>query len=160
MQTKKKNGFTIIELLVVVSIIALISSVILSILSDAKRKGRDTSGVQSLQEVVKALQVFTTDKGYYPPTAEFPRALIDGKYILATNPKLVYKAMLYNNTAECPTTGMTNCYSYHLGIPLEGAAVDNKVLVGDKDSSNLFPGNSSDCSTTGSTPDKCYDVEP
>ena len=61
-----KKGFTLIELLVVISIIALLSSVVLSSLKDAQFKARGASITQSMLQVKNALELYKTEKGYYP----------------------------------------------------------------------------------------------
>ena len=53
-----KKGFTLIELMVVVSIIALLTSVVLSALNLARAKARDTKRVADLKELQKALELY------------------------------------------------------------------------------------------------------
>ncbi len=64
MNTKK--GFTIIELLVVISIIGTMSSIVLSVLNNAQAKARDSKRVQMLTEIQKALELYYDDHGQYP----------------------------------------------------------------------------------------------
>jgi len=158
MNTKQKTaGFTLVELLVVMSIIAMLASIVLSAISDARKKATDTAKVRSTQEIRSALQLYFSEKGGYPITSNFPSALITGKYIPSINTTgVTYKGLLSDGT-EC-TVGI--CNSYHLGIVLDMS--NNTVLTGDKDSSHVFEGNSINCVdalTTGQS-DKCYDIEP
>ncbi len=53
-----KRAFTLVELLVVISIISLLSSVILSSLQQARIKARNTSRNQQVMEYAKALALF------------------------------------------------------------------------------------------------------
>ena len=62
----KKKGFTLIELMVVISIIGIMSSVILSALNDARAKARDAQRIQALKEIQKALTLYYDDNGNYP----------------------------------------------------------------------------------------------
>jgi general secretion pathway protein G len=155
----KKNkfltGFTLIELLVVVAIIALLAAVVISSLDTSRQKGRDAAKVETIKEVTKALELFKTDNGYYPSTADINQ-LANSKYIASVDSKVIYKGLNSNGT-ECQTTG-SKCNSYHVGIVLERS--DGKVLTVDTDSANVFPGNSADCVNSGTTPDLCYDIEP
>lgn len=152
MTINHKKGFTLIELLIVISIITLLTSIILSALQDAKRKSRDSNNISSLQEVRTALQMFFTDKGYYPSLKIFLYPdLIGNKDITEINSNLFYIGLPIGCLEG-------NCNSYHLGIALEDTG--NLVLSNDKDSADGFPGNSTNCLTVGSTPDKCYDIEP
>lgn len=65
-----KNGFTIIELLVVVSIIAVLSSITFSALSSARMKARDALRMQNLEEIKKALALYFADNGQKYPQPE------------------------------------------------------------------------------------------
>jgi prepilin-type N-terminal cleavage/methylation domain-containing protein len=151
MKTKLK-GFTLIELIVVIAVIGLLATIILGALSMAKKKGDDTSRVNALQEIRSALHLFNADKGYYPPTANYQTDLINNKYISQISLSgLKYAAIPLGCTG-------TACNSYHLGIALDSS--DNLVLKSDKDSNNIFEGNSVDCGTVVSSPEKCYDLEP
>lgn len=64
---KKGAGFTVIELLIVLAIIILISGFILVSLRSIKERGRDARRFQEINQIVKALQLYWADYGYYPP---------------------------------------------------------------------------------------------
>src|SRR4051812_16819380 len=63
-----KNGFTLIELMVVIAIIAILSAVAYIFYLNVQRNARDSKRVQDIQAVAKALEVraSTTDSPYYP----------------------------------------------------------------------------------------------
>ncbi|MDD5032512.1 MAG: prepilin-type N-terminal cleavage/methylation domain-containing protein [Candidatus Pacebacteria bacterium] len=63
---KKKTGFTLIELMVVIAILGIISSLVLSSISSARRTSHDTKRVADLKEVSKALAFFYDVNGTYP----------------------------------------------------------------------------------------------
>lgn len=60
------TGFTIIELLVVISIIGLLSSVVLASLQSARAKARDAQRIQAMNELRKALFLYYDANGEYP----------------------------------------------------------------------------------------------
>jgi prepilin-type N-terminal cleavage/methylation domain-containing protein len=64
----KNKGFTLIELMVVIGIIALISSVVLSSLTQAKAQADNTKQIADYKVVLNALLQFKQDNGYYPYT--------------------------------------------------------------------------------------------
>ncbi len=154
---KKREGFTLIELIVVVAIIGLLISIVISSLGAAKQKGSDTAKIRVLQEVRSALQLYFSDNGSYPPVDQTTLALylVNGtkKYIASIEPNLKYQAINIDNSI-CSS----NCQSYHLGIALGRS--DDKVLSSDKDINAGFAGLSSDCGLTAGTIDYCYDVTP
>ena len=58
---KNNQGFTLIELMVVIAIIGLLSSVVLTFLSGARSKARDTKRVAEMRSVEKALNLYALD---------------------------------------------------------------------------------------------------
>ena len=154
-------GFTLIELIMVVAIISLLTSIVLSSLTTARQKGEDATRVQAVHEVQSALQLYlTANNGSYPGGDQTTLAsfLSDGtqKYIGSIDPRIIYKGTDIDNN-----TCLSNCASYHIGISLE--RLDNPALKTDKDMiTGIFDGTKDDCSSTGPTsiPDKCFDVTP
>lgn len=53
-----ERGFTLIELLVVIAIIGLLSSVVLSSLDGARKKGRDARRLADLKQLQAALELY------------------------------------------------------------------------------------------------------
>lgn len=60
------RGFTLIELMIAISIVAIISAVGLVSYSKAQQLGRDARRKSDLQEIAKALQLYYNDNGRYP----------------------------------------------------------------------------------------------
>jgi len=61
-----KKGFTLIELLIVLAIIGLLASVILVGLGGFRARGRDARRIADLRETQNALELYYTQKNYYP----------------------------------------------------------------------------------------------
>jgi prepilin-type N-terminal cleavage/methylation domain-containing protein len=173
--TKKKEeeGFTLVELLVVISIISLLTSIVLSSLNDARKKARDSARISTLQQVQKALAMYYSDNGYYPigpnNLIQLKTALIP-KYISEINSQIIYTGRnnLTNTAAltnSC-TTG-TGCPYYHLAIVLEDK--NNQVTINDSDFitrygtslADFIVGTKTTCLGAGSldtTNDYCFDI--
>lgn len=67
-KTKFKNekGFSLIEVLFVIGIISLLSSVILTNMNDARKMGRDGKRLIDMKEIQKALEFYYDENGEYP----------------------------------------------------------------------------------------------
>ncbi len=152
---KKNLGFTLIELLVVVALIGLLTAISLDFLGRSRQKGNDTRRLSDLNQVQKALELYYTGTGKYPPV------LSDLKTagFLSEVPKDP-KGADYKYAALG-----ASCNSYHLGAILEESS--SKYLATDADlsaSADLCAGSEADfegvsgvCTTTTGT-DQCYDV--
>jgi len=62
----RRAGFTLIELLVVIAIIGILASVVLASLNRTRMHSRNTYMISTVQELIKAVEVYRTNNGYYP----------------------------------------------------------------------------------------------
>jgi len=65
MNNTMKKGFTLVELLVVVSIIALLASIVVVSMGGARRSGRDTRAISDIKQIQTAIELtydFSTDQ--------------------------------------------------------------------------------------------------
>lgn len=61
-----KTGFTLVELLVVISIISLLSSIVLTSVNSARAKARDARRIADFKQIQTALELFYDQAGRYP----------------------------------------------------------------------------------------------
>ncbi|MDD5416260.1 MAG: type II secretion system protein [Candidatus Daviesbacteria bacterium] len=64
--TRCKHGFTMVELLVVISIIAILSTIGLIVYGGIQSKSRDTYRLSSLRDLNIALEAYNSINGKYP----------------------------------------------------------------------------------------------
>ncbi len=65
------KGFTLVELLVVIGIIAVLATILLLQLGTARAKSRDVKRIADLNQIRSAVEEYFDDNGSYPPTAVF-----------------------------------------------------------------------------------------
>lgn len=78
-----QKGFTLIELMVVVSIIAVLSVIALALFSNAQKSARDGKRRAELKAILNAFEINKTSAGYQPLLASF----FAGGTIPSTDPK-------------------------------------------------------------------------
>lgn len=65
--SKNNKGFTLIEVLIVIAIIALLASIVLVGLGSFRSRGRDTRRIADLRSTQNALELYYTKFSQYPP---------------------------------------------------------------------------------------------
>jgi general secretion pathway protein G len=131
MKIKKiSQGFTFIEILVVVTIIAVLTMVGVTNFKVANQKARDGRRQGDLQQIRAALELYRTDQNVYPTTAEFVSPLeADGTTYIELIPTDPLEANSYVYDSADGST-------YTLGAYLELADTDVSSLTGCSDAAS------------------------
>jgi prepilin-type N-terminal cleavage/methylation domain-containing protein len=110
-RNKKQQGFTIIELLVVVSIIGLLSSIMVVTARSSRAKARDNQRVQNLQQIQRSLEIYAANNGGAYPTLA---GGAPGSYFASSNPNAAtYWTPLQTALSPYVTLPVTDAsYSY------------------------------------------------
>ncbi len=64
------RGFTLIELIVVIAIIGMLSSVVLALLSSAQKDAKDKRRISDMKQLQNALELYHVDRREYPKESE------------------------------------------------------------------------------------------
>lgn len=92
-----KYGFTLVEMLVVISIIAILSTILAGGYSNSQKNARDATRKINLKSISDALNSYYADYGVYPQTDELID--IDGTF--------VREGIVYMKKVPIETSGMT-----------------------------------------------------
>lgn len=116
MKEKRTNGFTLFELLVTISIIAVLTAVAVVSFGGMTKKARDSRRMADLEKMRIALESLKQIGSTYPSTSNFSNSLI-GSSLLPQIPKDPKTGSTY------PYTG-TN-YTYQIGASMEDLGSTN-----------------------------------
>jgi len=121
MQRKRNKGFTLIEILIVVAIIAILASAVVIGLGPAQQSGRDARRLSDLREAQNALELYYNAKGQYPSETTWDAMSAD---IVAANVGIT------SPLPDDPTNNKTYSYQYGASTDLSsyviGATLENK----------------------------------
>jgi general secretion pathway protein G len=76
-----QNGFTLVELLVVISIISVLVTVIAGGFRSSQARGRDVQRKSDLKQVANSLELYYSDYGKYPDSVPWGLEFTDGKTV-------------------------------------------------------------------------------
>lgn len=113
----KKNGFTLIELIVVITIIAVLTVAGIVSYSGTNKKARDSRRMADLEKIRIALELYRQGTGStYPLLLD---SLVDKEYLqsIPTDPKNIGTTYLY--------TPSINGYKYIIKASVEDLGVTN-----------------------------------
>jgi prepilin-type N-terminal cleavage/methylation domain-containing protein len=129
----QKKGFTLIEILIVVAIIAILASVVLVGLGPTQQAGRDARRISDLSEVQNGLELYYNKYGIYPGSAAGV-AQSPGATWAALGTAIVGANVGVTTLPSDPSKGAsyqywygTNNISYVVGAHLENS--NNSVFV-------------------------------
>lgn len=121
---KLEHGFTLVELLIVITIIGILAAILLANFVGVRQRARDAQRKSDLRQVQSALELYRSDNGTYPagiyttacPTSgPFPTGAIGG----STYMQKVPCDMSPNGSATAPYGGANNGpgnYTYSYGL--------------------------------------------
>lgn len=90
-------GFSLVELLVVISIIGILASASIASLSDARAAARDTQRIIALKEIERALVSYKLDNRDYPANADSGQGVLAG-WKVSYNPDFLAPLTPYLST--------------------------------------------------------------
>ena len=143
---KRNQGFTIVELLIVIVVIGILAALVITTYAGIQSKARNAKRQTDIQSLQTQIEAFFSQNGYYPSYADLnsstwrttnmksldPQALIDpsaaqqdpaqntSPLVTAPAAKAYAYAPKDSTGASCETTD-TNCAKYTLTATYEGS---------------------------------------
>lgn len=65
--SEKQAGFTIVELLIVIVVIAILAAISVVAYNGIQSRGRDSGRIAKIQSIAKAIELYKIDNNTYPP---------------------------------------------------------------------------------------------
>lgn len=106
-----KKGFTLLELMIVVAIIGVLSTITVFAVSQARQNARDVKRKSDLEAIRVALEIFKSDCNSYPTTGQIPST--PGNSFSTLSTCAGGAQVVLQKWPDDPTTG--NDYSYTRG---------------------------------------------
>ncbi len=136
-----KKGFTLIELMVVIAIIAILSAIALPSIDKIRARSRDSKRVAELSQIRLALEHYFNVNNKYPvninsDSVNSPSFLTTG--IMSSVPTDPSSGTYYY-ASYCPGGG-SSASGYHLGAKLEQPNEQTNADSSDRDSGALTTG--------------------
>ncbi|MEJ2792622.1 type II secretion system major pseudopilin GspG [Iodobacter sp. LRB] len=74
---RRQGGFTLIEILVVITILAILGALVVPKIMNRPNEARVVAAKQDIRSVVQALKLYKLDNGRYPSTEQGLKALVE-----------------------------------------------------------------------------------
>ncbi len=139
---KKTNGFTLVELLIVIAIIGVLVTIVIIAINPVKliRDARDSRMRSDLEQIKASMQLYYNDFKRYPTTAPTKNTAwtVSGTNYMKQFPAATDGTdYLYKPLPNNCDNSTTNCTDYIYGAVLYTSSADDQ-LTDDKCSSGAF----------------------
>ena len=110
LKTKDRQGFTIVELLIVIVVIGILAALVIVTYNGIQQKARDTERKTDVNAVASHLEAYNAQNGRYPTLADVNDSTFRSANMKGL-PDDALKDPKGSSTALCGSVG-ANCYAY------------------------------------------------
>ena len=121
------TGFTLIEMLVVIVVMAILAAIVLPKFQDQSRRSKEAALKSDLSQLRSAIAIFQTDTGYYPAALSdltaASAATVSGAYDTAGTAQTITAASFHGPylTGTVPTDPVSaSAFTYSVATPAVG----------------------------------------
>lgn len=133
----KQQGFTIVELLIVIVVIGILAALVITTFTGIQKKARDTERTTDIKALHGQLEAYYAQNGSYPQIGDLNSTTLKGLDSTAlSDPKLTTATIVagagdsthygYAVTPGTCTTAANDCTAYVLTATLEGGGTYTK----------------------------------
>lgn len=114
-----QSGFTIIELLIVIVVIAILAGLVLNAFGNIQERARDTERRSDINAIHTQLELYYSDNGSYPAALTDLTDLNPDATVAPNAPDETYTFDPQQDDGTACTTADGNCVEYNLSATLE-----------------------------------------
>jgi prepilin-type N-terminal cleavage/methylation domain-containing protein len=108
---KKSKGFTIVELLIVIVVIAILATLVIVTFEGIQQKARDSKRQTDVDALASHLAAYYANNGYYPTVTDLQSSTWVSQYMKGFDPSALTDPKGTAISGSAPATG-TYVYSY------------------------------------------------
>lgn len=114
-KNKKRHGFTIVELLIVIVVIGILAAISIVAYTDVQKRSRDSVRMQDVASIRKALEVYRADHGRYPNSTANP-GLNGWEVSMDTSFMQSLREYMPNSPRDPANSAATSYYAYYRDV--------------------------------------------
>lgn len=113
MKNNHKKGFTLVELLIAISIMAVLSTLGFSLFKSSLARARDSKRMSDLKQIQTALELYHNTNGTYPHTTDWVYSGAGGIWIPGLDAKYIPRMPVDpKNGTSCAPWNSNTCFNY------------------------------------------------
>lgn len=129
---KSESGFTIVEILVVILVIGILSTILILTYSGVKARQRNTTRVNDIKLIQSNLETYYAESGFYPTIADMNSTSWTTKNLKALDPTALSDPSTKANQSRFVDSPTINIYAYQPTASDGISPCDNKTVACEK----------------------------
>jgi len=129
----KSKGFTIVELLIVIVVIAILATLVIVTFTGIQQKARDSKRQTDVNALDSHLEAYYANNGYYPTVIDLQSSSFLSTYMKGLDPNALTDPKGSSITGSAPASG-TYVYSYQAS----GTGCDNTAASSSTNQCSAF----------------------
>lgn len=125
----RSKGFTIVELLIVIVVIAILATLVIVTFTGIQQKARDSQRQTDINAVDTHVEGFYASYGFYPTWKDMTTASFVSRYMKGLDPQALVDPKGPTQTLANSATPTADQYAYHATSSVTGVTCDNDTAT-------------------------------